>query len=357
MSGFDPSIVGHMGAVFGAAAIVSYGLGFLIRFGLRRWQVVDRPNARSSHEVPTPRGGGLGIMIVVLAGGVCVGWANGIGLVWPVLAATAVLAVVSFWDDRKPLSWRVRMGFQSLAAAFVATELAWGSFVLHGPAVALIATVTLAFVFVGYANAFNFMDGINGIAGGQALVTGLGTAFVAIAVGAPVGHPAILLSLLIVGAAAGFLPHNFPRAKMFMGDVGSVPCGFLLAVLAAWVARDFGWWLLVPLGLLHANFVLDTAITVVRRIFRGERWHEAHREHFYQRLVRAGRSHTFVTLLEMGLQVMIMGLLILYLRAGVAARAVLAGAVLLLWLTFFGWVECCFRRSAAGSDQPIRRTD
>jgi UDP-N-acetylmuramyl pentapeptide phosphotransferase/UDP-N-acetylglucosamine-1-phosphate transferase len=286
-------------------------------------------------------------MIVVLAGGSWVGWQDGNSLIWAVLAAAAALAVVSFWDDRRSLSWRVRMGFQALAAAFVVTELAWSSFALHGPAVALIATVALAFVFVGYANAFNFMDGINGIAGGQALVTGLGTASVAIAVGASVGHPAILLSLLIVGAAAGFLPHNFPRAKMFMGDVGSVPCGFLLAVLAAWLARDFGWWLLVPLGLLHANFIMDTAITVVRRVLRGERWHDAHREHFYQRLIRAGWSHTAVTGCEMGLQVLVLGVVLLGVMRGESSIAWMAPVVVSVWLGFFGFCESQFRRRTA----------
>ena len=95
-----------------------------------------------------------------------------------------------------------------------------------------------------------------------------------------------------------------------MGDVGSAPLGFLLAFLALWAAKEHGWWLLIPLALLHANFVLDTGITFVRRVLRGEKWYDAHREHFYQRLIRSGKSHAFVTGCEMGLQLLVLGLIL-----------------------------------------------
>jgi len=131
---------------------------------------------------------------------------------------------------------------------------------------------------------------------------------------------------------------------MFMGDVGSVPCGFLLAVLAAWGARDFGWWLLVPLGLLHANFVLDTAITVVRRILRGEPWHDAHREHFYQRLIRAGWSHSAVTGCEMALQVVALGVVLTGVTRGEYSIVWMVPVVSTIWLAFFGFCEREFRR-------------
>jgi UDP-N-acetylmuramyl pentapeptide phosphotransferase/UDP-N-acetylglucosamine-1-phosphate transferase len=156
--------------------------------------------------------------------------------------------------------------------------------------------------------------------------------------------PPVLLSLVIAGACAGFLPHNFPRARMFMGDVGSAPLGFLLAALVVWIARDYGWWLLIPLGLLHANFVLDTGLTLARRVLRGERWYEAHREHFYQRLIRAGKSHPFVTGLEMALQGVVLGLMVLYLHASVPARVGLIAVVILVWLAFFAYCERLFRR-------------
>jgi len=248
------------------------------------------------------------------------------------------------------LSWRARIGVQIGAAVLVAVELAWRLVPFQGELIASLLVGMLVFVIVGYTNAFNFMDGINGIAGAQTLVCGLGTAGLAVVAGVPLDHPAVLFSLLAAGAAAGFLPHNFPRAKMFMGDVGSVPSGFLLAVLAAWVARDFGWWLLVPLGLLHANFLLDTGITLIRRVVLGDRWYEAHREHFYQRLVRAGKSHAFVTVVEMALQIIVLGLVLAYLQVGSVGRLLLIGIVVMIWLSFFTLAEVCFRRFMAEQD-------
>jgi UDP-N-acetylmuramyl pentapeptide phosphotransferase/UDP-N-acetylglucosamine-1-phosphate transferase len=166
---------------------------------------------------------------------------------------------------------------------------------------------------------------------------------VAIAAGVPVAHPALVLTAIIAGAAAGFLPHNFPKARMFMGDVGAVFLGFGLAAIAVWIAADRGWWLLVPLGCLHANFILDTTITVIRRILRGEVFHQAHREHFYQRLVRAGWSHTRVTLTEAVLQVAVATVLTLGVAQGPWAMLWMVPVVGGIWLGFFGLCERTFR--------------
>ena len=133
-----------------------------------------------------------------------------------------------------------------------------------------------------------------------------------------------------------------------MGDVGSAPLGLLLAALAVWLASVHGPWLLLPLALLHANFLLDTAVTLARRMARGERWFEAHREHYYQRLIRAGKSHVFVTGAELALQSVALGLMIAYVLVSPAARPWLAAAVVALWLGFFGWAETLFRRARPG---------
>jgi UDP-N-acetylmuramyl pentapeptide phosphotransferase/UDP-N-acetylglucosamine-1-phosphate transferase len=132
---------------------------------------------------------------------------------------------------------------------------------------------------------------------------------------------------------------------MFMGDVGSAPIGFLLAVLTLWLAKVVGLWLLVPLALLHANFVLDTAITLGRRVFRGDRWLDAHREHFYQRLNRAGHGHPMITGLEMALQALVLALMVLYLRASPPLRVALSSLVILIWLAFFAFCEWSLRKS------------
>jgi UDP-N-acetylmuramyl pentapeptide phosphotransferase/UDP-N-acetylglucosamine-1-phosphate transferase len=116
-------------------------------------------------------------------------------------------------------------------------------------------------------------------------------------------------------------------------------------VLVFWLASDAGAWLLIPLMLFHANFVLDTGITLLRRILRGERWYEPHRQHFYQRLLRSGKSHAFVTGWEMTLQGIVLGLMVLYLYASMPVRVGLIALVILVWLAFFAFCECLFRRS------------
>jgi UDP-N-acetylmuramyl pentapeptide phosphotransferase/UDP-N-acetylglucosamine-1-phosphate transferase len=317
--------------------------------------LLDRPNARSSHSTPTVRGGGLGIMIVVLA----LGGAAGLHppSVWSVawLFLLFALAIVSFVDDLRSLPWFVRFGTHGLSAAgFLVALIQCGRF--DGvPAAQAILLGGLLFLFlIGYANAFNFMDGVNGIAASQAAVTSIGTIAVAHVAGASFSNPALVLAAIVAGAAAGFLPHNFPRARMFMGDVGSVSLGFGLAAIAIWIAADHGWWLLVPLACLHANFVLDTAITVVRRMLRGELLHEAHREHFYQRLVRAGWSHTRVTLTEMALQLVVAMTLTLAVSLGKPAVFGVAFAVVLLWVGFFIFCERVFRAAQLQVEQKVR---
>ena len=341
------------GLVLCLAALSSFALGYPVANGLRRLGVIDRPNERSSHHAPTVRGGGIAIMLVVLLGALVLGRTSAVTLVLSALSLG--LAALSFWDDLRPLPAAVRFGGHALAALGVLHVLNWPRFsfdLISQPGVAWSALASGLFLFLwltGYTNAFNFMDGINGLAAGQAIVTGLGMALLgSVASGqwsVVSGQWSVLLSLIIAGAALGFLPHNFPNARMFMGDVGSAPLGFLLAALVLWIARDYGWWLLIPLGLLHANFVLDTGLTLARRILRGDRWYEAHREHFYQRLIRAGKSHPFVTGLEMALQGVVLGLMVLYLHASVPVRVGLIAVVILVWLAFFAHCERLFRRS------------
>jgi UDP-N-acetylmuramyl pentapeptide phosphotransferase/UDP-N-acetylglucosamine-1-phosphate transferase len=167
----------------------------------------------------------------------------------------------------------------------------------------------------------------------------------------------VLLGLATAGAALGFLPYNFPKARMFMGDVGSAPLGFLLGYLVIWLANSAGAWLFIPLALLHANFVFDTLITLVRRVARGDKWHQAHREHFYQRLVRSGKSHAFVTGWEMGLQGLVLGLMVVYLHAGESLRAALIGVVILLWLGFFAYCEIAFHRHNREQAERVKTDD
>ena len=336
--------------IFLVSAAVCWLLGIGVNQLLLRWQIIDSPNQRSSHTRPTARGGGIAIMATVLGVGV---WLICRTALQPLLAiglCTLALAVVSFIDDMKSIRMAIRLGCHFLTAVIVLVTLGVATLTFGfapgaGVTLPLVACGLLSALWiVGYANAFNFMDGINGIAAGQAAVTGIGMALLTALTSREFSLPPVLLSMAIAGAALGFLPHNLPKARMFMGDVGSAPLGFLLGVLVVWLLKSAGAWLLIPLALLHANFVLDTAITLLRRVVRGDKWHEAHREHFYQRLVRSGKSHAFVTGWELGLQCLVLGLMLLYLQATMAVRLGLIALVVLIWLAFFAFCELSFRK-------------
>ena len=335
--------------IFIVTTLFSWLLGFPVRKLLVRWNIIDRPNARSSHIEPVARGGGLGILFAVVAMVAIAVPVEERVVAW--LASGIGVAVISFVDDLRPQPAWLRFGCHLAGAALILWALGFpllrvGFTAESGWWMPLVLSAAVAlFFFVGHTNAFNFMDGINGIAAGQAAVTGAGMALLAGLASGKWNSAPELLCWVIAGAGAGFLPHNFPRARMFMGDVSSAPLGLLLAALVVWLAAEHGAWLLLPLGLMHANFLLDTAITLVRRVSRGERWHEAHREHFYQRLIRSGKSHAFVTGAEMGLQLLTFGLLAGYVRAESGLRPWLAAGVVGLWLGFFGWAEAEFRRA------------
>ena len=338
--------------IFIGAFAVAYGLGFPVCGWLVRSQIIDRPNERSSHDRPIARGGGLAIMGAIALGTVVLWFQHGDARLVLIVATTLALAVVSFIDDVKSLSARFRFLCHAFGAVVVLALLGWplaGLEIGPGYSWTMPQGQGLAVLFVwiaGYTNAFNFMDGINGIAAGQAVLTGTGMAILGGLASGQWNQPAIGLGLLVAGAAGGFLPHNFPSARMFMGDVGSVPLGFLLATLALWLAQSCGMWLLVPLALLHGNYVLDTGITLVRRMRRGEPFYKAHHEYFYQRLARGGKSHAFVTGCEMGLQCLVLLLMILYIHSGIRERIGLAVGVVMLWIAFFIYCEWRFQRSA-----------
>lgn len=335
--------------------IASFCLGWPGYFALRRCGVVDKPNARSSHSEPTVRGGGVAIILVILGAiGAHAAATSACATALAIIAvAVLVLAVVSFIDDLRSLRAVVRFGAHAAAAGAVLIFTDYPDFSAVGSVAAFLPALwaVVGFLWIaGYTNAFNFMDGINGIAAGQATVTGLATAALALIAGLPPSHPAVWLAAAVAGSAAGFLPHNFPRARMFMGDVSSAPLGFLLAALGWWLASDTAWWMLVPVGLLHANFVLDTGITLIRRMLRGERWHQPHREHFYQRLIRAGRGHAEVTGQEMGLQLLAAIGVLLAVKSGDRSwLGVATVGIVTVWIVFFLRAERIFRRASANA--------
>lgn len=261
---------------FGGGLVLSLALtGLLIPF-LRRGQFVDLPNHRSSHVMPTPRGGGLAVMVAIaLALALYVDFD-----LWSVVAASAALALVGLVDDMHSLPGGVRLLTQVCAAVAV---VVWMS---SEGILSAWWWAPVVFVMVGFVNAFNFMDGVNGISGLTAVVVGLYWAFV--------GHRSDLLSvellgLAMAGAAVGFLPWNAFRAKVFLGDVGSYGLGMLIGALSvvAWASGVH--WLVAAAPLVV--YVADTGWAVAKRAQAGRPLMEAHREHVYQRLVDGGWSH------------------------------------------------------------------
>lgn len=260
------------------------------RYALAR-RMVDVPNARSSHQVATPRGGGGAIVVAATIGLAWSLWSSGSPVLAWSLAGGWLVATVGFADDHRHLSPLIR-----LVAHMAAAALAVGS--LAGWSMGVVATVAAVVYVAWLTNLTNFMDGIDGIAGAEAVTVGAAAAACCVFVAPGTGlwiEPAILAA-----AAAGFLVWNWPPARVFMGDVGSGYVGFMLGVLtlrAALVAPALGWCWLVLSGV----FVVDASVTLLRRAIRRDRVFEAHRDHAYQRLALAWGSHRPVTLLTIAI--------------------------------------------------------
>jgi Fuc2NAc and GlcNAc transferase len=276
-----------------AALAVPLSVG--IRALALRRDLLDRPNERSSHTVPTPRGGGLAFVVVVSLAvlAVVAREPEGGRLALALLVAGLPVAVIGFVDDVRSVSPAVRAAVHAAAALAAVLLLGVPGGVTGGAAVAVGAACVLGLVWL--VNLWNFMDGIDGLAGGQALVAAVGLAVLAS------GASAVsLAAAALAGAVLGFLALNRPPARLFMGDVGSGFLGLALGVLALGAERSAD----VPMAaaaLLVAPFLVDATATLLDRIVRGERWYAAHRDHLYQRLVQRGASHGTVTSAYVGL--------------------------------------------------------
>jgi UDP-N-acetylmuramyl pentapeptide phosphotransferase/UDP-N-acetylglucosamine-1-phosphate transferase len=271
-------------------AALAFALSFvllrlLLSLATRRW-FLDHPNQRSLHASPMPRTGGLGIVPGLVLGML-------IAAGDPLLIALVLgLMLLSLLDDWKPLpaSWRL-LGHLGAALAFV---------LAYFPAAGWIELALLALAVAWMINLYNFMDGADGLAGGMTVV---GFCAYAVAAGLAGNAHVALMSLCVAAAAAAFLVLNFPPARIFMGDSGSIPLGFLAAAVGLLGWREESWPLWFPL-VVFAPFVVDASVTLARRALRGERIWEAHRSHYYQRLVLTGWSHRQLALAEYGLMLL-----------------------------------------------------
>jgi Fuc2NAc and GlcNAc transferase len=280
----------------------SFVAAFLLTWTLRRHAVatklLDMPTARSSHSVPTPRGGGLAIVAVVLT---ALPWlwlqgflSTGFFLAW--LGAGMTVALVGWWDDRDHVSARWRLLVHFAAAGWAIFWLGglpqldfFGRGIDFGWFGQLLAVVYLAWLL----NLYNFMDGIDGIAGIEAITVGLGAAFLTWL--ALSGTGLWMAPLLLAAATAGFLVWNFPSARIFMGDAGSGYVGISLGMLslqAGVLAPELFWAWVILLG----AFIVDATFTLLRRLLRGDRVYQAHRMHAYQHAARRVGSHVPISL-------------------------------------------------------------
>ena len=278
-----------------AIAIVT-ATGFVSSFAtrmliavLRRHDVLDRPNDRSSHAIPTPRGGGIaviGAVIFAWLGVAAVGRVN--SAVIAVCIAAALLAAVCWIDDLYELSPAPRLMAQGAAVGIGLLALpAAPSWERLSPLVYLLGTGLL---WMWWVNLFNFMDGIDGIAGSEAAIISAGLLLFA-AFGSGTDATVALLAAAILGASLGFLLWNWSPASIFLGDVGSAPLGFLIGYVLIGLAIAGRWKIA---SILPLYFFADATITLGRRALRGERIWQAHREHYYQQAIRHGLSHTAV---------------------------------------------------------------
>ncbi len=325
----EPMLYFYFLALFFLSTILSYAYISYARH--RNW--LDIPNQRSSHIHNTPRGGGVVFISIWLLAAIAaltadfLPWRQMLGLV----LGSLIVSTVAFYDDRKSLSARSR-GIAYVIAAIISVLAMGGFFGLRigqdwylplgwfGPIFAVL-------VIVWSINLFNFMDGIDGIVGIEALfVLGMGGLFLWLGG----GYQLAILSWLLVATVAGFLVWNFPPAKLFMGDVGSTTLGFVISTLALTGEKYIG----VPAILwfiLYGVFIFDATFTFLRRLLAKERWYEAHRLHAYQRLHQAGWSHRQIVWAMMGLNILL-GILavICFYRQNFLIYGLLAAFLLLL---------------------------
>lgn len=344
--------------------VKSLGLG-LIAFGLacwgvallRRWaekrEILDHPNERSSHTNPTPHVGGLAIVVVTLSGWFAYNWTS--ADYWPILPyviGALVIAAISWLDDLWTLPTIVRLSVHGVAAGLAILSFGYW----HTTSVPVLNQSGLGWIglpltflwIVGLTNAYNFMDGVDGIAGLQAVVVGLGW----VLLGWFGQQPHLsAMGMLIAGASLGFLVHNWPPARIFMGDVGSAFLGYTFAVLPLMTAHvPHGDARLALVGaLLLLPFVFDTGFTFVRRALRRENVFSAHRSHLYQRLVIAGQTHRFVTLLYGGMATACVGLGLAWWRRVALSNVAIVTLTPLLCLSLWLYVKVRERKLGSGS--------
>ena len=337
-------------AAGGASLAGAAALTGLVRAALQRHGVLDRPNERSSHARPVPRGGGIAVVGVLLATWLALWLWDACedcgALFWVALAGALGLAALSWLDDlRGGLSALLRFLAQIAAVGAGIASLPGDGLVFQGAIPALADHALAAAAWLWFVNVFNFMDGIDGMSGAEGASLGLGAFLLALLGLVPAGLGP--LGLALAGVSLGFLPWNWNPAKIFLGDVGSVPLGYLAGWLLLALAAAGAWQAAL---LLPAYYLADATLTLLRRLLRGHRIWRAHREHFYQRVVAAGWSHGRTAALIAGHNLLLVGLAVASQQGPAAAGAALAAGVLLV-AALLWYLHAAARASCGASEQ------
>ena len=241
---------------------------FLIKLLIAK-RIIDHPNERSNHQKMVPRGGGLGFFIAILCAGIY------LKMNIYLMVALAIVGTISFIDDIKNLNIIIRFAAQIIAASIFTYSLE----------VTLFLQIILILFLVGFMNCFNFMDGIDGISTIESIHI---TATIMIISYITGNEQLFKFAMIVCAANFGFLPYNFPPAKVFMGDIGSISLGLINGALVIYLFLEshYAASLIIPL-----YYLMDSGITLLLRIKRGEKFWQAHSKHFYQQAVRNGKSH------------------------------------------------------------------
>lgn len=315
---------------FAALAVSMAGTAWAIAYARRRG-MLDQPGERRSHAVATPRGGGIGIVLALLLAMVWLGWRGDAGW-WPIAAGLLLVAAAGWGDDHRPLPIALRLGAHVAAGL----ALAWGLHLQGAGLPAVLAALVLVPVLV---NAWNFMDGIDGLAVSQALLCAAGLACL-------LGGNWQAVGVVLAAACLGFLPFNLPPARIFLGDVGSGALGYAMAaILAGAVASEpaAAW----PLLLLPPMAMLgDSGLTLGWRVATGQRWWTPHVEHLFQRSSRRW-GHGRVTTAYAVWTCVAIGIMLRAHGMRMPGTLLVVAAMATAWLAVWAWMH---RRSATTTE-------
>lgn len=303
--------------------LLTFGLAFFLSYTgvelLRRWflnkEILDIPNERSSHSTPTPRGGGLIIVIISLGFYALSTLFLPINFYWSYFVGALLISIISWLDDLFSISSIWRFIIHSISAMLVIWSLGfWNEFYFPYYGIVNFSFWGMLITFcwiVWLTNAFNFMDGIDGIAALQAVTAGIGWLIVGKILGI---QDVAIYGGIIAFSSLGFLFHNWQPAKIFMGDVGSAFLGYSFAVIPLLSKDENNSHFLAFIGvILVFCFVVDSILTFIKRLFKKEKVWEPHRDHIYQKMVIKGFSHQLVALIYGSISIIIVTLLVYWL--------------------------------------------